>query len=814
MGSLYTQLDDAFAEDRFLQLTNQLDAFIEDARNGGDKFRILMPSATEPVRRLHGFKSYLKLYRRFLAGEPASKISIKEDRLLEYQAKFLDCYSDFEEVGMFAATEGRYHAEERVYKQALIDLTAEALVSFDDELELGSRILDILTGQAGSESNLLGWRTNGKLKDLRVTRPEFIERATGRLARSTDGENAIAEFNDSVWPLLTDGFDGNPYSESRSIGSMVAALVTPEEDYGINSDPVYRFFKDITGTRPFANAVMTAAEYARVRQAMQDVREIMEEEWQWSPRDLWDVQGFVWATSRQDDQISDELGLAHIGSANDLKEENSSYWFVGAAFGRTLDQVDRFLSDGIWEIQNPSERHREQVRSMRPGQRIAIKSTYTRKHDLPFESHGRVISVMMIKAVGSIKSNPGNGERIEVDWEDNYDQREWYHYVYQPTIWEVLPIQEMSRRLIAFAFEGEAQDIEWFHANLPAWKNIEDEIVDEELDAESGSRDPQNLILYGPPGTGKTWSTMAEAVRLADDLDIDNEMLVDHNRRRELRVRYDELRELGQIGFVTFHQNYSYEDFVEGLRPKPIAGGGFELKPEPGIFRRMAEAARKSPENHILIIDEINRANISKVFGELITLLERDKRLRMDEELKLRLPYSREQFGVPANLHVIGTMNTADRSIALLDTALRRRFEFKELMPKPSTLQAASEATKIDLVAMLTRINDHIEYLFDREHQIGHAYLIACEKEDDVDIVMRHKIIPLLAEYFYEDWSKVAAVLGDGADEDGNASKVGCFINRVKLKPPPGLNGEAGDLPRWRWSVADKFDYSKLAAPL
>lgn len=264
---------------------------------------------------------------------------------------------------------------------------------------------------------------------------------------------------------------------------------------------------------------------------------------------------------------------------------------------------------------------------------------------------------------------------------------------------------------------------------------------------------PKNQILYGPPGTGKTYITRKLAVEICDGAAPES--------RDDLKKRYDELYELGRIRFVTFHQSFSYEDFVEGIRPVMDDGSEtIRYRLEDGIFKTLCKEARQHPESKfVLIIDEINRANISKVFGELITLIEDDKRLGAKEEIKVRLPYSREDFGVPSNVHIIGTMNTADRSIAMLDTALRRRFSFREIMPNPSLLP--EDVDGINLRVMLEAMNRRIETLYDRDHTIGHAYLVGVSSIDELADRFKHKIIPLLQEYFFDDWEKIRNVLAD-----------------------------------------------------
>ncbi len=243
--------------------------------------------------------------------------------------------------------------------------------------------------------------------------------------------------------------------------------------------------------------------------------------------------------------------------------------------------------------------------------------------------------------------------------------------------------------------------------------------------------------------------------------------------------------------FITFHQAYAYEDFIEGIRPQLATDADDETSDlryalEDGVFKRAVRAALRvagyegtlddfcklSPDErkqrmdgarpYAIFIDEINRGNVARIFGELITLLEPDKRLGEDQEVIVTLPYSRTLFGVPSNLYVIGTMNTADRSVEALDAALRRRFAFRELPSKPELLTFAIEGD-IDPAQLLRTINRRIQKLRDRDHCIGHAYFMDLKDEPTLEglkRVFKQSVVPLLQEYFFGDWGKIGLVLG------------------------------------------------------
>lgn len=370
----------------------------------------------------------------------------------------------------------------------------------------------------------------------------------------------------------------------------------------------------------------------------------------------------------------------------------------------------------------------------------------------------------------------------------------------------------------------------------------------------------KNMILYGPPGTGKTYITATYAVLICGWYTLDTLKNMNHSKIMEI---YHELEQEGRIGFTTFHQSYGYEDFIEGIRPvldkektdaqnqseeqKSEKSRNLEYTMEAGVFKAFCEKAEKeSKKPYVFIIDEINRGNISRIFGELITLIEESKRKGEADERSVILPYSGLPFSVPSNVYIIGTMNTADRSIALLDTALRRRFSFVEMMPDTEVLKdikievpempdtvdkkagnttTAGEKTgnatgsesksTIDIQKLLEIINQRIEVLYDREHTIGHAYFCGLKKTatlDGLKNVFKKSVLPLLQEYFFDDYEKIAMVLGDNQKRNRNYKFIvednGKDIHTLFGKD---LETEVIDmLQRKRYMINEKaFDYAE-----
>lgn len=401
----------------------------------------------------------------------------------------------------------------------------------------------------------------------------------------------------------------------------------------------------------------------------------------------------------------------------------------------------------------------------------------------------------------------------------------------------------------------------------------ETDILDEDtIVAESSMRTiPLNQILFGPPGTGKTFISMEAAVQAA-------EPSYRWDSRYELKQKYQELVDVGRIVFVTFHQSYSYEDFVEGLTANS-ENGQIQYHPKNGVFKKLVVEASKhqysavqkaeesfdlcwdlfleqlseqpdgvkvstrrsfilvtevdgntirfdkaagesvhslsantlralfnqqriikgglqpyyeslvshlkalgkqqnstsvTRKNFVLVIDEINRGNISRIFGELITLIEPSKRMGSSDALDVQLPLTGDRFAVPDNLYIIGTMNTADRSLAGLDLALRRRFTFIEMPPRPELLDDVDVAG-VNIGEMLRVMNQRITVLLDRDHCIGHAYFMPLLADNRLPVlrdIFQQKIIPLLQEYFFEDWQRIRWVLNDQNKADAVAFVV------------------------------------------
>lgn len=284
---------------------------------------------------------------------------------------------------------------------------------------------------------------------------------------------------------------------------------------------------------------------------------------------------------------------------------------------------------------------------------------------------------------------------------------------------------------------------------------------------------PLNMIIYGAPGTGKTYSTAEYALAILENRAVDKKKKTD-DERKKVMAQYKEYLRKGQIVFTTFHQSYGYEEFIQGLRPD-TKSARMSFKTVDGVFKHIADVALNDKDNnYVIIIDEINRANISKVFGELITLIEEDKRWGELNETCATLQ-SGDVFAVPNNLYIVGTMNSADKSISLIDAALRRRFDFIEQRPEPELVEDSK------MRDVLSKINSKLaDELESSDLLIGHSYFMN-RTDETLPTVLNNNIIPLLYEYFYDNKKKVANVL-DYSIGDLNIEIVDDKLGRLSVK--------------------------------
>lgn len=503
---------------------------------------------------------------------------------------------------------------------------------------------------------------------------------------------------------------------------------------------------------------------------------------------------FSWAQNAPDeleineDEAADKSAPSKDSASALFDDPNRQFWFVGALWDKD-DQTKRFISEGIWQNGYGDERYSEQVASIKPGDWIALKSKSRRKHNLPFDNQKKDVSCLNIKAIGTVIEATEDGRTIKVDWQLFEEPKIWYFSTgrYFETINEAVASDDHARRLIQFTFGDDEQDYEFWlsqphwakryraSSTTPAYSPDDQEATDADSEkieftpyvisdilddgcflsekalksALSRLRGKKNLILQGPPGTGKTWL----AKRLG--------YLLIGTKDREITRKC--------MRSIQFHPSLSYEDFVRGWRPE----GEGRLRLIDGIFLEVVKAAGAERDRpFVMVIEEINRGNPVQIFGEMLTLLEKDKR-KEDEAIELAYSSKSERIYIPDNLYVIGTMNIADRSLALVDFALRRRFAFVSLEPvfNETWMEWCVKQSGMDkkilsqIQERMIKLNNEIAdaRTLGEQFRIGHSYVTPAPSEQVTDTrtwfteIVETEIAPLLEEYWFETPDKAAS---------------------------------------------------------
>ena len=434
-----------------------------------------------------------------------------------------------------------------------------------------------------------------------------------------------------------------------------------------------------------------------------------------------------------------------------MNSEQNNYFFVGTKFGDD-DYLEYFMKEGKWELGWHNNEENKQYQRMlklfnkiKPGDVLFAKSTYVKKKNVPFVKKDDLkVSVMKIRGMATVKEVLDDGHTIIVDWKKEYIEREWFFFTGQETIWFPSDIKYRTKetnQLIKFAASDEIiiQDYDYFlnHPNWKKYKKLESETMlrNDFLFNYSGIlKKSKNLILRGAPGTGKTYL----AKEIAMELTGGNE---------------------DQIGFVQFHPSYDYTDFVEGLRPVSNGDGTIEFKLVDGIFKKFCQKARDvkktgGKDKFVFIIDEINRGEISKIFGELFFSIDPGYR---GENGCVSTQYANlheidEKFYIPENVYIIGTMNDIDRSVDTFDFAMRRRFRFVEVTAESQLyiLDNELDGHEEEAKKRLRNLNAAIENVqeLNSHYHIGPSYFLKLKDVDfDYELLWSDYLKPLLEDY-------------------------------------------------------------------
>lgn len=813
---LYGDLDALFDADRFASLKQELTYSKDDERAGRPN-----PSKIDIDGDLYAnlshYRGTVKYYERFRdaeAGGAIAQTGLRRDELEALKRLFLQRCPDFL-PGAFGKESGFYFVEERSYKDeviARVRVLIEAPAA--TPRQLGEALIETLQKPP---ANFIGWRTLAEINAAEQQDPGRIAGALGELVLSDDDASiALQDAADAIHPSITGG-------SLRTLVTTVLALARPDDALAVKTQYIERVARQLTGQGLFKSQVLQAGEYDALLELAHSIFEIMQGEWQWAPSDLWDVQGFLWVTSDAYGKVDpEEVQVVEPVKVSQTPTNLILYGPPGT--GKTYATASKAVAicDGQLPPGGRDElmaRYRELVAKKRISF-VTFHQSYSyedfveglRPYTGDDEGEGSQSGGF------SLRAEPGVFRQIAMLARDNHGRSAIPTATYRDRQIFKMSLgrsgDEEGARIYRACMEGGfvalgwGGDIDWSDPAFDSYAAIKERWRQDHPEATGNDANiRQTFCLRGLMKVGdlvvvtdgnKKFRAIGEIV---GPYDYVPDFIEEFSHRRPVKWlwRNDQGLPRELIYPVSFTMASTYqldEKLVDWSALETIIAGGGDAIEVPG-----------EPEPFVLIIDEINRANVSKVFGELITLIEPDKRLGAMNELTVTLPYSREVFGVPPNLNIIGTMNTADRSIALLDTALRRRFEFEELMPDPSALAQVSQRTGIDLGRVLTTLNQRIEYLFDRDHQIGHAFFMGCDSAESVGAVMRTKVIPLLVEYFYEDWEKVRQVLGETTD-------TGAFVGRVAL-PAPGGMSDFSDEARWRYAVHPGFSldaYAQLGA--